>query len=253
MHVDSQEVAQMLLIQLWLWEYCQVASKVFYLPLWFQLWCHPYHRRSMQVHHWYQWISIVEFDQEHLQVPGSGNNLTDKTFKLSWSENSWRNPGWSELILIGRLTILVLVGCGILWIPILESQNNSQLFDYIQSVIHFLCPPIGIGLIFGSIKLQRKIWTDLSGCIRYGNILGENKRSWCILGTCCWTHYGNRSDDYCFYYSGTWLWWTRYQDRAYQFYSSAKLPQLKQVSSPMKDPHSLVVYIIFIFRCLHHQ
>jgi len=50
----------------------------------------------------------------------------------------------SELILIGRLTILVLVGCGILWIPILESQNNSQLFDYIQSVIHFLCPPIAV-------------------------------------------------------------------------------------------------------------
>ena len=138
------------------------------------------------------------------------------------------DPGWSELILIGRLTILVLVGCGILWIPILESQNNSQLFDYIQSVIHFLCPPIGISLIFGSIKLQQKIWTDQSGFIRYGNILGENKWGWCILGTCCWTHYGNRSDDYCFYYSGTWLWWTRYQDRAYQFSLSTKLTQSSQ-------------------------
>jgi len=72
---------------------------------------------------------------------------------INFLEAKMLDPGSSELILIGRLTILVLVGCGILWIPILESQNNSQLFDYIQSVIHFLCPPIGISLIFNSIKL----------------------------------------------------------------------------------------------------
>ena len=44
------------------------------------------------------------------------------------------NAGSTELVFIGRLAILMLVGLAILWIPILETQSNARLFDYIQSV-----------------------------------------------------------------------------------------------------------------------
>ena len=32
----------------------------------------------------------------------------------------------------------------ILWLPIVQNSNSGQLFDYIQSISNFLCPPIAV-------------------------------------------------------------------------------------------------------------
>jgi len=50
----------------------------------------------------------------------------------------------AELILIGRFFMLIMIGVSILWIPIVKNSNSGQLFDYIQSVSNFLCPPIAV-------------------------------------------------------------------------------------------------------------
>uniref|UniRef100_A0A667X1R3 Solute carrier family 5 member 9 n=1 Tax=Myripristis murdjan TaxID=586833 RepID=A0A667X1R3_9TELE len=47
-----------------------------------------------------------------------------------------------ELMLVGRVFILVLVCISLLWIPVIQTANSGQLFDYIQSVTSFLAPPI---------------------------------------------------------------------------------------------------------------
>ncbi|XP_077391474.1 sodium/glucose cotransporter 4 isoform X6 [Festucalex cinctus] len=47
-----------------------------------------------------------------------------------------------ELMIVGRLFILVLVVVSILWIPIIQSANSGKLFEYAQSVVSFLAPPI---------------------------------------------------------------------------------------------------------------
>ncbi|KAM4871307.1 sodium/glucose cotransporter 4 [Thomomys bottae] len=47
-----------------------------------------------------------------------------------------------ELMVVGRVFIVVLVVISILWIPIIQSANSGQLFDYIQSVTSYLAPPI---------------------------------------------------------------------------------------------------------------
>ncbi|XP_033821562.1 sodium/glucose cotransporter 4 [Periophthalmus magnuspinnatus] len=47
-----------------------------------------------------------------------------------------------ELMVVGRLFILFLVCISLLWIPIIQTANSGQLFDYIQSVTSFLAPPI---------------------------------------------------------------------------------------------------------------
>nr|XP_019936279.1 PREDICTED: sodium/glucose cotransporter 4 [Paralichthys olivaceus] len=47
-----------------------------------------------------------------------------------------------ELMIVGRVFILVLVCVSILWIPVIQTSNSGQLFDYIQSVTSFLAPPI---------------------------------------------------------------------------------------------------------------
>merc|ERR1719244_1724108 len=51
-------------------------------------------------------------------------------------------PSEVELLLVGRLFVLVLVGISIIWIPIIQASQGSQLFNYIQSITSFLSPPI---------------------------------------------------------------------------------------------------------------
>ena len=41
-----------------------------------------------------------------------------------------------------RLFILVLIGISIAWVPIVQSAQSGQLFDYIQSITSYLGPPI---------------------------------------------------------------------------------------------------------------
>ncbi|XP_059532501.1 sodium/glucose cotransporter 1 isoform X2 [Myotis daubentonii] len=47
-----------------------------------------------------------------------------------------------ELMLAGRVFILVLIGISIAWVPIVQSAQSGQLFDYIQSITSYLGPPI---------------------------------------------------------------------------------------------------------------
>lgn len=41
-----------------------------------------------------------------------------------------------------RVFVVLLVIISILWIPIIQSSNSGQLFDYIQSVTSYLAPPV---------------------------------------------------------------------------------------------------------------
>uniref|UniRef100_A0A8C4VUG9 Sodium/glucose cotransporter 1 n=1 Tax=Gopherus evgoodei TaxID=1825980 RepID=A0A8C4VUG9_9SAUR len=47
-----------------------------------------------------------------------------------------------ELMLAGRLFILALIGISIAWVPMVQSAQGGQLFDYMQSVTSYLGPPI---------------------------------------------------------------------------------------------------------------
>ncbi|KAM8797815.1 sodium/glucose cotransporter 1 isoform 3-T3 [Eudromia elegans] len=47
-----------------------------------------------------------------------------------------------ELMLAGRAFMLVLIGISIAWVPVVQSAQSGQLFDYIQSITSYLGPPI---------------------------------------------------------------------------------------------------------------
>ncbi|XP_069850564.1 sodium/glucose cotransporter 1 isoform X2 [Dipodomys merriami] len=47
-----------------------------------------------------------------------------------------------ELMIAGRLFILLLIAISIAWVPIVQSAQSGQLFDYIQSITSYLGPPI---------------------------------------------------------------------------------------------------------------
>ncbi|XP_023340266.1 LOW QUALITY PROTEIN: sodium/glucose cotransporter 4-like [Eurytemora carolleeae] len=50
--------------------------------------------------------------------------------------------GEAELLVVGRVFVLFLVGVAIVWIPIIQASQGSQLFNYIQAITSYLAPPI---------------------------------------------------------------------------------------------------------------
>ncbi|XP_040859647.1 sodium/glucose cotransporter 1 isoform X1 [Ochotona curzoniae] len=47
-----------------------------------------------------------------------------------------------ELMIVGRVFMLFLIAISIAWVPIVQSAQSGQLFDYIQSITSYLGPPI---------------------------------------------------------------------------------------------------------------
>ncbi|XP_016052008.1 PREDICTED: sodium/glucose cotransporter 5 isoform X2 [Miniopterus natalensis] len=54
-----------------------------------------------------------------------------------------------ELLLVGRLVIVVLIGVSVAWIPVLQGSNSGQLFIYMQSVTSSLAPPVTAVFVLG--------------------------------------------------------------------------------------------------------
>ncbi|XP_051905014.1 sodium/myo-inositol cotransporter 2 isoform X2 [Hippocampus zosterae] len=64
-----------------------------------------------------------------------------KTFRSGASE-------W-ELMIVGRVFVLILVVASILWIPVIQASQGGQLFIYIQSISTYLQPPVSIIFLLG--------------------------------------------------------------------------------------------------------
>ena len=45
-------------------------------------------------------------------------------------------------MIVGRLFVVILVSISIIWIPIIQANQGSRLFDYIQTITSFLAPPV---------------------------------------------------------------------------------------------------------------
>uniref|UniRef100_A0AAR2M0C1 Sodium/myo-inositol cotransporter 2 n=1 Tax=Pygocentrus nattereri TaxID=42514 RepID=A0AAR2M0C1_PYGNA len=54
-----------------------------------------------------------------------------------------------ELMIVGRVFVLVLVVVSVLWIPLVQSSQGGQLFIYIQSISSYLQPPVSVVFIAG--------------------------------------------------------------------------------------------------------
>jgi len=82
-------------------------------------------------------------------------------------------PGKTEkhLVQVGRMATGVVVGFGLLWIPIMKviSEGNSGLYDYLQNVQGFLAPPITavflLGLFNKRINATGAVWGLMTGFV----------------------------------------------------------------------------------------
>ena len=82
-------------------------------------------------------------------------------------------------LLYFRISVLVLVGISILWIPVIQTNQDSQLFVYIQQVSAFLQPPIC------AVFLLAIFWPRLNEqvCTLCWNLLSVEKRAtdWLLI------------------------------------------------------------------------
>lgn len=87
-------------------------------------------------------------------------------------------PGRSErhLVRVGRIATGVVVGFGLLWIPIMKviSEGNSGLYDYLQNVQGFLAPPITAVFLLGLFSRRITSQGALYGLV-VGFVLGMVK------------------------------------------------------------------------------
>jgi SSS family solute:Na+ symporter len=60
-------------------------------------------------------------------------------------------PGASErhLVTVGRVATVVVVGMGIVWIPVMQRVSQGGLYQYLQSVQGYLAPPITAVFLLG--------------------------------------------------------------------------------------------------------
>src|SRR5436853_2527988 len=88
---------------------------------------------------------------------------------LTWDVyRKWR-PAASEarLVFVGRITTVLLVGLGLLWIPFMK-YVSAQIYIYLQSVQAYIAPPIAACFLLGVLfpRLNGKgamsaLWTGL--------------------------------------------------------------------------------------------
>src|SRR6266705_5922346 len=69
---------------------------------------------------------------------------------LTWDVYRKLRPGASEqrLVTVGRLTTVLLVGLGLLWIPFMK-YVSPQLYIYLQSVQAYIAPPVAACFLLG--------------------------------------------------------------------------------------------------------
>ncbi|XP_061458782.1 sodium/glucose cotransporter 1-like isoform X1 [Rhineura floridana] len=74
-----------------------------------------------------------------------------------------------ELMIVGRLFMLALIGVSIAWVPIVQSAQSGQLFDYIQSITSYLGPPIAavffLAIFCKRVNEQGAFWSLVIGLV----------------------------------------------------------------------------------------
>uniref|UniRef100_A0A8C5R1K6 Sodium/glucose cotransporter 4 n=1 Tax=Leptobrachium leishanense TaxID=445787 RepID=A0A8C5R1K6_9ANUR len=80
-----------------------------------------------------------------------------------------RNAKEQELMIVGRVFIVILVVISIVWIPIIQAANSGLLFDYMQSVTSYLSPPVTatfiLAIFIKRVNEQGAFWGLVIGLV----------------------------------------------------------------------------------------
>lgn len=78
-----------------------------------------------------------------------------------------------QLVLVGQVTTAVLVGLGLLWIPVMK-LISGQLYQYLQSVQAYISPPIAAVFLLG-VLWKRVNATGAMAALLSGFVLGMGR------------------------------------------------------------------------------
>jgi len=94
---------------------------------------------------------------------------------VTWDVYRKLRPQASErrLVLVGQATTAVLVGLGLLWIPLMKLVSG-QLYQYLQSVQAYISPPIAVVFLFG-IAWRRVNAKGAMAALLSGFVLGMGR------------------------------------------------------------------------------
>ncbi|KAM7533344.1 hypothetical protein Aperf_G00000125976 [Anoplocephala perfoliata] len=76
-----------------------------------------------------------------------------------------------ELMIVGRLFVLVMVVLSVLWVPVIQNMQGGQLYIYIQSIAGFLSPPIAAVYIMALMWKRNNELGAFTGLL-YGFLIG---------------------------------------------------------------------------------
>lgn len=68
-------------------------------------------------------------------------NSASSMFTMDIWRRFRRKASQNELMIVGRVCILVEVGISILWLPILQASQSGQLWSYLQAISSYTAPP----------------------------------------------------------------------------------------------------------------
>ncbi|CAF2817151.1 unnamed protein product [Rotaria sp. Silwood2] len=94
-------------------------------------------------------------------------NSSSTIFTIDIWQRFRQNAHDWELMIVGRVFVMILVVVSIFWIPIIRAAQGSRLFDYIQAVQSFLAPPVAacylLGVLWKRINEEGAFWGLMAG------------------------------------------------------------------------------------------
>ena len=101
-------------------------------------------------------------------------NSTATLFTIDVYEKLRPGASQARMVAVGRLATVVVVGLGLLWIPVMPLVSAGGLYQYLQNVQSYLAPPITavflVGLANGRCNARGATWA-----LTLGFVLGFGK------------------------------------------------------------------------------
>ena len=76
-------------------------------------------------------------------------NSASSVFTVDIWSRLRNKPSEKEIVIVGRIFGVLLIGASIAWLPILQAIKGSVLWDYIQSISSYLTPAWVIIFLLG--------------------------------------------------------------------------------------------------------
>ncbi|XP_077978816.1 sodium/glucose cotransporter 4-like [Glandiceps talaboti] len=96
-------------------------------------------------------------------------NSASTVFTLDVWKRLRKDAKQRELMIVGRVFVLVLAAIGILWIPVMMSQGGGQLMEYIWAITSYLAAPITAlflcAVFFPRANEQGSFWGLVTGMV----------------------------------------------------------------------------------------